>query len=265
MTGLQRNSLPGGWPSPAEEKLADIMRLENWLIEKKEVLYLLTMKGDSMKGAGILEGDVVVVERGPSPAPRTNRLGRNRRHDDAKVSRQSRDGKPYLEPANSLHQPLYPKQELIIYKVINYMALFSLNQSSRAVAHIDGDAFFTSVEQAKDPRLCGRPVVTGKERGIASNMSYEAKARRDPGHAALRDPAGLPGMCHPSGLCASNLPIDGHGFRRAEVLTARRDDDGGGRVGEAGDCRGAWRRGFQAAAAAYAGVVESGFEPEPRR
>ena len=28
-----------------------------------------------------------------------------------------------------------------------------------------------------DPRLRGKPVVTGKERGIASSMSYEAKAR----------------------------------------------------------------------------------------
>ena len=57
------------------------------------------------------------------------------------------------------------------------MALLPFNQSSRAIAHIDGDAFFASVEQAMDPRLRGRPVVTGKERGIASSMSYEAKAR----------------------------------------------------------------------------------------
>lgn len=42
--------------------------------------------------------------------------------------------------------------------------------------HLDGDAFFVSVEAAKDPRLRGRPVVTGQERGIASAMSYEAKA-----------------------------------------------------------------------------------------
>jgi DNA polymerase-4 len=57
------------------------------------------------------------------------------------------------------------------------MTILSLNQFPRAIAHIDGDAFFASVEQAMDPRLRGRPVVTGKERGIASSMSYEAKAR----------------------------------------------------------------------------------------
>src|SRR5574341_2327350 len=47
----------------------------------------------------------------------------------------------------------------------------------RAIRHIDGDAFFASCEQSRRPQLQGRPVVTGKERGIAASMSYEAKAR----------------------------------------------------------------------------------------
>ena len=41
---------------------------------------------------------------------------------------------------------------------------------------IDGAAFFASCEQARDPTLQGKPVVTGKERGIAASISYEAKA-----------------------------------------------------------------------------------------
>ncbi len=45
-----------------------------------------------------------------------------------------------------------------------------------AIVHIDGDAFFTSVEQALHPHLRGHPVVTGKERGIIACASYEAKA-----------------------------------------------------------------------------------------
>lgn len=47
----------------------------------------------------------------------------------------------------------------------------------RAILHIDGDSFFASCEVAKDPSLRGKPIVTGKERGIVSSMSYEAKAR----------------------------------------------------------------------------------------
>jgi DNA polymerase-4/DNA polymerase V len=43
------------------------------------------------------------------------------------------------------------------------------------IAHIDGDAFFASVAQAVNPKLKGKPVVTGKDRGIATAISYEAK------------------------------------------------------------------------------------------
>ncbi|OHB19768.1 MAG: hypothetical protein A2854_03920 [Parcubacteria group bacterium RIFCSPHIGHO2_01_FULL_56_18] len=47
----------------------------------------------------------------------------------------------------------------------------------RAIVHIDGDSFFAAVEVAKNPSLRGKPVITGKERGIVSACTYEAKAR----------------------------------------------------------------------------------------
>ncbi|MBM4154457.1 MAG: DNA polymerase IV [Lentisphaerae bacterium] len=52
-----------------------------------------------------------------------------------------------------------------------------LDDFPRAIVHFDGDAFFASVEQALDPSLKGRPLVTGKERGIIACASYEAKKR----------------------------------------------------------------------------------------
>lgn len=52
----------------------------------------------------------------------------------------------------------------------------SIGKYPRAILHIDGDAFFASCEQSRDPRLKGRPVITGSERGIAASLSYEAKA-----------------------------------------------------------------------------------------
>lgn len=55
-------------------------------------------------------------------------------------------------------------------------APFMLSSFPRAILHVDGDAFFTSVEQSMHPQLKGRPVVTGKERGIIACASYEAKA-----------------------------------------------------------------------------------------
>lgn len=53
---------------------------------------------------------------------------------------------------------------------------FTLLSFPRAILHLDGDAFFASVEQAIHPEYKGRPVVTGKERGIIACASYEAKA-----------------------------------------------------------------------------------------
>ncbi|MFH1896375.1 MAG: DNA polymerase IV [bacterium] len=44
------------------------------------------------------------------------------------------------------------------------------------ILHLDADAFFASCEQARNPHLRGKPLVVGQERGIATAVSYEAKA-----------------------------------------------------------------------------------------
>lgn len=47
----------------------------------------------------------------------------------------------------------------------------------RIIVHLDADAFFVSVEQARNPELRGRKVaVGGRQRGIISSASYEARA-----------------------------------------------------------------------------------------
>jgi len=54
--------------------------------------------------------------------------------------------------------------------------MITLSSYPKAIVHIDGDAFFASCEQAQQPSLKGKPLITGKERGIISSASYEAKA-----------------------------------------------------------------------------------------
>ncbi|MES2953433.1 MAG: DNA polymerase IV [Patescibacteria group bacterium] len=57
-----------------------------------------------------------------------------------------------------------------------YNEPIEISSFPRAIIHIDGDAFFASCEQSKDPSLRGKVVVTGKERGIVGSVSYEGKA-----------------------------------------------------------------------------------------
>lgn len=52
-----------------------------------------------------------------------------------------------------------------------------MKRSLTSIVHLDADAFFVSVEQALDPSLRGKKVaVGGRERGIISSASYEARA-----------------------------------------------------------------------------------------
>ena len=58
-----------------------------------------------------------------------------------------------------------------------WMLPLTIHHLPKAIVHIDADAFFASCEQSRNPAWQDKPVVTGKERGIAASMSYEAKAR----------------------------------------------------------------------------------------
>jgi SOS regulatory protein LexA len=52
-----------GFPTPAEEDLAETMSLDSYLIGNREATFMLRVSGESMIEAGINPGDMIIVER----------------------------------------------------------------------------------------------------------------------------------------------------------------------------------------------------------
>lgn len=57
------------FPSPAEEELAGLLTLDQFLIPRREASFLVKVRGESLRQEGILPGDWIVVERGKRPKP----------------------------------------------------------------------------------------------------------------------------------------------------------------------------------------------------
>ena len=110
-------TVEAGFPSPAEEELADTITLDDYLIRKKEATFILKVSGDSMIGAGIKPGDLVLIEK-----------GRQARHGDIVIAEVDNEwtiktfeihqGKIVLVPANPKYQTIRPKESLNIAGVV---------------------------------------------------------------------------------------------------------------------------------------------------
>lgn len=67
---LFAHSVRAGFPSPADDYVAGTLDLNEHLIAHQEATFLLRAKGHSMSGAGIQDGDLLVVDRSLNPAHR---------------------------------------------------------------------------------------------------------------------------------------------------------------------------------------------------
>jgi DNA polymerase V len=59
--------VPAGFPSPATDYMEDGLDLNEFLIRHKAATFLFRVQGDSMRDAGIVDGDKVVVDRSLKP------------------------------------------------------------------------------------------------------------------------------------------------------------------------------------------------------
>ncbi|MDR3643283.1 MAG: translesion error-prone DNA polymerase V autoproteolytic subunit [Candidatus Doudnabacteria bacterium] len=110
-------TVEAGWPSPAEEELSDTMSLDEYLVRNKEATYMLKVSGDSMVDAGIMPGDMVLVERGVAEKDGHIVIAEIDGKWTMKYLRK-RGGKIYLEAANKKYRPFYPKENLKIAAVV---------------------------------------------------------------------------------------------------------------------------------------------------
>jgi len=110
-------TVEAGFPSPAEEELADTISLDDMLITNREATFLLKVSGDSMTEAGIMPGDMVIVDKGQPP-----------KNGDVVIAEvdgawtmkflKKRGDSIILMPANANYKPIRPKKELKIAGVV---------------------------------------------------------------------------------------------------------------------------------------------------
>jgi DNA polymerase V len=61
-------SVQGGFPSPAEDLAVERIDLNKELIRHPDATFLMRVRGESMREAGIDDGDVIVVDRALNPS-----------------------------------------------------------------------------------------------------------------------------------------------------------------------------------------------------
>jgi SOS regulatory protein LexA len=110
-------SVQAGFPSPEEEALCDILSMDEYLITRPDSSFLLKVHGDSMIGEGIMEGDLVIVEKGREPKSGNVVIAEVDGEWTMKYFR--KQGKQItLEAANPKYPVFRPKQELKIGGIV---------------------------------------------------------------------------------------------------------------------------------------------------
>ena len=110
-------SVQAGFPSPEEEVLCDVVSMDEYLITKPESSFLLQVSGDSMIGAGIMEGDLVIIEKGREPNIGDIVIAEVDGDWTMKYF-QKKGGQVVLEAANPKYPDIKPKTELRLGGVV---------------------------------------------------------------------------------------------------------------------------------------------------
>lgn len=107
-----------GQPEPASQEQPEVLTLDDYLIDDPNRTALVTVRGDSMQDAGLLDGDLVVVETNAATRPGDVVVAVVDGEMTVKTLRLDRKGQFFLEPANAAYEPVRPKGSLEIVGVV---------------------------------------------------------------------------------------------------------------------------------------------------
>lgn len=94
-----------GFPSPADDYVEGELDLNRHLIKHPAATFFVRVSGDSMIGAGIHSGDLLVVDRAVEPT--TGKIVVAIVDAEMTVKRlQKRDGRPFLMAENDAYAPI---------------------------------------------------------------------------------------------------------------------------------------------------------------
>ena len=119
---LVEQGISAGFPSPAEDFKEIRISLDRELVKNKEATFYARVSGDSMVGAGLDNGDLLVIDR--SKDPENGKIAICLVDGEFTVKRIKKDkNKLYLMPENKKYKPIELKEEneLIIWGVVEYV------------------------------------------------------------------------------------------------------------------------------------------------
>jgi DNA polymerase V len=104
-TPLYLDRISAGFPSPADDYIETALDLNTYLIRNPAATFMVRVSGDSMIGAGINDGDVLVVDRSEQPAH--GKIVVAVLDGELTVKRLvMKGGQTLLAPENSRYQPI---------------------------------------------------------------------------------------------------------------------------------------------------------------
>lgn len=116
------SGIKAGFPSPAADFDESKISLDNVLVKNREATFYAKASGTSMIGAGIDDGDILVIDR--SIEPQNNKVAVCFIDGEFTVKRikVEKDG-VYLMPENAAFQPIKVTDEnvLVIWGIVTYV------------------------------------------------------------------------------------------------------------------------------------------------